>query len=407
LKAAEPILLVEDKAALRAVLRETLETEGFAVEEAADGSKAVERLGRGGIALVLTDLRLPKADGHAVLRAAIQADPGLPVVLMTAYGTIKDAVEAMRAGAYDYLEKPVDNDHLIALVRRALQHRRMASENAALKARFARDLGGPEILGESKVLHAALGQVKRVSVTDTTVLLLGESGTGKELFARAVHHESPRREQAFLAINCAAIPENLLESELFGYEKGAFTGASSTKRGKLEIADHGTLFLDEIGDLSPALQGKVLRVLEQKQFERVGGNDTRTVDIRLVAATNKDLRGLVAASQFRQDLFFRLSVFPITVPPLRDRQGDIALLARHFAARFAAEMRRRGPASIDPQALAALEAYPWPGNVRELENAIERALILGDDNVVRTAQLHLPEAHAADAKPGDLRRAAV
>jgi DNA-binding NtrC family response regulator len=407
LKAAEPILLVEDKAALRAVLRETLETEGFAVEEAADGSKAVERLGRGGIALVLTDLRLPKADGHAVLRAAIQADPGLPVVLMTAYGTIKDAVEAMRAGAYDYLEKPVDNDHLIALMRRALQHRRMASENAALKARFARDLGGPEILGESKVLHAALGQVKRVSVTDTTVLLLGESGTGKELFARAVHHESPRREQAFLAINCAAIPENLLESELFGYEKGAFTGASSTKRGKLEIADHGTLFLDEIGDLSPGLQGKVLRVLEQKQFERVGGNDTRTVDIRLVAATNKDLRGLVAASQFRQDLFFRLSVFPITVPPLRDRQGDIALLARHFAARFAAEMRRRGQASIDPAALAALEAYSWPGNVRELENAIERALILGDDNVVRTAQLHLPEAPAADAKPGDLRRAAV
>ena len=407
MKAAEPILLVEDKAALRAVLRETLEAEGFTVEEAADGSKAVERLGRGGVALVLTDLRLPKADGHAVLRAAIQTDPALPVVLMTAYGTIKDAVEAMRAGAYDYLEKPVDNDHLIALLRRALQHRRMASENAALKARFANDLGGPEILGASKVLHAALGQVKRVAVTDTTVLLLGESGTGKELFARAVHHESPRREQAFLAINCAAIPENLLESELFGYEKGAFTGASSTKRGKLEIADHGTLFLDEIGDLSPALQGKVLRVLEQKQFERVGGNDTRTVDIRLVAATNKDLRAQVMASQFRQDLFFRLSVFPITVPPLRERQGDIALLARHFAARFAAEMRRRGEASIDPEALQALEAYSWPGNVRELENAIERALILGDDNVVRTAQLHLPEAHAADVKPGDLRRAAV
>jgi DNA-binding NtrC family response regulator len=326
---------------------------------------------------------------------------------MTAYGTIKDAVEAMREGAYDYLEKPVDSDHLIALVRRALQHRRMASENAALKARFARDLGGPEILGESPVLRDALSQVTRVAATDATVLLLGESGTGKELFARSVHHESPRREQAFLAINCAAIPENLLESELFGYEKGAFTGASSSKRGKLEIADHGTLFLDEIGDLSPALQGKVLRVLEQKQFERVGGNDTRTVDIRLVAATNKDLRGLVAASQFRQDLFFRLSVFPITVPPLRDRRGDVALLARHFAARFAMEMRRRGEVAIAPEAMAALEAHAWPGNVRELLNAIERALILGDDNVIRASQLHLPEAPAHGVAPDGGRRAAV
>jgi len=307
----------------------------------------------------------------------------------------------MREGAWDYLEKPVDQDHLIALVRKALEHQSVVRENRALKERFARDLGGPEILGESEPLRQSLLQVQRVAPTDATVLLLGESGTGKELFARAVHHQSPRRERPFLALNCAAIPENLLESELFGYEKGAFTGAVGSKRGKLEIADRGTLFLDEIGDLPPVLQGKLLRVLEQKQFERVGGNETRTVDIRLVAATNKDLRALAGTPAFRQDLYFRLSVFPITIPPLRDRRDDVALLARAFAARFAAEQKRRGPVTIDPRALEALCDYGWPGNVRELENAIERALILGDGNQIRPEHLHLPGLPQAD----DRRRA--
>jgi DNA-binding NtrC family response regulator len=395
------ILLVEDKAALRAVVRQTLEAEGFAVEEAADGQKAIERLGREPFALVLTDLKLPKANGHEVLQAAVRADPATPVILMTAYGTIRDAVEAMRKGAWDYLEKPVDQDHLIALVRKALEHQSVVRENRALKERFAKDLGGPEILGESEALRQSLLQVQRVAPTDATVLLLGESGTGKELFARAVHHQSPRRERPFLALNCAAIPENLLESELFGYEKGAFTGAVGSKRGKLEIADRGTLFLDEIGDLPPALQGKLLRVLEQKQFERVGGNETRTVDIRLVAATNKDLRALAGTPAFRQDLYFRLSVFPITIPPLRDRRDDVALLARTFAARFAAEQKRRGPITIEPRALEALRDYAWPGNVRELENAIERALILGDGTQIRTEHLHLPGLPQAD----DRRRA--
>jgi len=392
LKSADPILLVEDKAALRAVVRQTLEAEGFAVEEAADGQKAIDRLRRERFALVLTDLRLPKASGHEVLQAAAGADPSTPVILMTAYGTIRDAVEAMREGAWDYLEKPVDQDHLIALVRKALEHQTVVRENRALKERFARDLGGPEILGESAALRQSLEQVQRVAGTDATVLLLGESGTGKELFARAVHHQSPRRERPFLALNCAAIPDNLLESELFGYEKGAFTGATASKRGKLEIADRGTLFLDEIGDLPPALQGKLLRVLEQKQFERVGGNDTRTVDIRLVAATNKDLRALAGTPAFRQDLYFRLSVFPITIPPLRDRREDVTLLARHFAACFAAEQKRRGPVTFDPAALDAMREYSWPGNVRELENAIERALILGDGNVIHVEHLHLPVA---------------
>jgi DNA-binding NtrC family response regulator len=321
---------------------------------------------------------------------------------MTAYGTIRDAVDAMREGAYDYLEKPVDGDHLVALVRRALKHRSVLQENVLLKERFSRELDGPEIIGQSTALNAALDQVRRVAPTDATVLLAGESGTGKELFARQVHHQSGRRKQAFLAINCAAIPENLLESELFGYEKGAFTGAVASKRGKFEIADRGTLFLDEIGDLSPALQGKVLRVIEQKQFERVGGNETRSVDIRLVAATNKNLIGLVQAGIFRQDLFFRLSVFPVTVPPLRDRQGDIALLARHFVGRFAAEQKRKAPVELSPEALQAMERYPWPGNVRELENSIERALILGEGDSIRPEDLALPDTilkspHAATA----------
>jgi len=389
-RGAEPILVVEDKDNLRSVLRQTLEAEGLGVEEAKDGRSAVERLRREHFAMVLTDLRLPRADGHDVLRAAVQADPEMPVILMTAYGTIRDAVDAMREGAYDYLEKPVDSDHLVALVRRALRHRTVLRENLQLKERFHRELEFPEIVGDSPALRAALDQVRRVAPTDATVLLAGESGTGKELFARAVHHLSGRKTQSFLAINCAAIPENLLESELFGYEKGAFTGAVSSKRGKLEIADRGTLFLDEIGDLSPALQGKLLRVIEQKQFERVGGNETRTVDIRLVAASNKDLTALVAAGGFRQDLYFRLSVFPIAVPPLRERRDDIELLARHFVGRFAAEQKRRRPVDLVPEALQALRDHSWPGNVRELQNAIERALILGEEGPIRLEDLGLP-----------------
>ena len=396
-RGAEPILVVEDKEALRAVLRKTLEAEGFGVEEAGDARAGVERLQRGRFAVVLTDLRLPHGDGHLVLKAAVQSDPEMPVILMTAYGTIRDAVDAMREGAYDYLEKPVDGDHLVALVRRALKHRSVLQENVALHERFSRELDGPEIVGQSAALGAALDQVRRVAPTDATVLLAGESGTGKELFARLVHHQSGRRKQAFLAINCAAIPENLLESELFGYEKGAFTGAVASKRGKFEIADRGTLFLDEIGDLSPALQGKVLRVIEQKQFERVGGNETRSVDIRLVAATNKNLVGLVQAGTFRQDLFFRLSVFPVTVPPLRDRAGDIPLLARHFVGRFAAEQKRRTPVDLSAEALEAMERYPWPGNVRELENSIERALILGEGEFIKPEHLALPETAARPA----------
>ena len=392
MRSTDRILLAEDKDNLRTVLRKTLEGESYGVEEAENGAVAVEKIRQGRYDLVLTDLRLPRADGHQVLKAAIAADPEMPVILMTAYGTISDAVNAMREGAYDYLEKPVDSDHLLAIIRRALQHRTLLRENLQLKERFSRELQGPEILGESPALRAALDQVGKVAPTDATVLLEGESGVGKELFAHAVHQESGRRSGPFFAINCAAIPETLLESELFGYEKGAFTGASSSKRGKFEVADHGTLFLDEIGDLSPVLQGKILRVIETKQFERVGGTQTRRVDIRLVAATNKDLKALVASGAFRQDLFFRLSVFPILVPPLRERREDIPLLAPHFLAKFAAEQKRRAPIEISREALDALVRHPWPGNVRELENTIERALILGAGNRILPEDLNLPRS---------------
>jgi DNA-binding NtrC family response regulator len=396
-KAADRILIVEDKESLRTVLRKTLETEGFGVEEAPDGHAALEKIRRDRFSMVLTDLRLPRADGHEVLKAAIHADPEMPVILMTAYGTIRDAVSAMKAGAYDYLEKPVDNDHLLALVRRALDHRSLLQENLTLRERFSQELDCPEILGGSAALVRALDQVRRVAPTDATVLLEGESGSGKELFARAVHHLSGRKKQSFFPINCAAIPDNLLESELFGYEKGAFTGASATKRGKFEIADKGTLFLDEIGDLTLPLQGKVLRVIEHKQFERVGGTETRRVDIRLVAATNKELKALVAAGAFRQDLYFRLSVFPIAVPPLRDRKDDIPILARHFVKKFAAEQKRRAPITIPPQTIQALVGHSWPGNVRELENTVERALILGEGDCLLPEHLQLPPPPASAA----------
>jgi len=396
-KSAERILIVEDKDSLRLVLKKTLEAEGFGVDEAPDGRAALEKIGRERFAMVLSDLRLPRADGHEVLKAAVRADPEMPVILMTAYGTIKDAVSAMREGAYDYLEKPVDNDHLLALVRRALEHRSLLRENLLLKERFSRELEFPEIVGDSPALQSALDQVRRVAPTDATVLLEGESGSGKELFARAVHHLSGRKKQSFLAINCAAIPEGLLESELFGHEKGAFTGAVVAKRGKFEIADKGTLFLDEIGDLSQPLQGKVLRVIEQRQFERVGGTATKAVDIRLVAATNHDLKALVASGAFRQDLYFRLSVFPIAVPPLRDRREDIPALAEHFVRKFAAEQKRHGPVSIDPAALRALVDHSWPGNVRELENTIERALILGEGDRVLPGHLNLPRRAAVQS----------
>jgi DNA-binding NtrC family response regulator len=383
-----PVLLVEDKDSLRAMLRHALEAQGHTVVEASDEPDALLQLRQARPAVVLTDLKLPTGDGFGVLRAAKELDPELQVIVMTAYGSIQDAVTAMREGAMDFLAKPVDPDHLLLMVERAIAQRRMLTDYMLLKEELAERRGAPRIIGEDPQLRQVLQHLHRAAATDATVLLEGESGTGKELFARALHALSPRADGPFVAINCAAIPENLLETELFGYEKGAFTGANARKPGRFELAHRGTLFLDEIGDLPLALQAKILRALEEKRFERVGGTQSLHVDVRVVAATNRNLKQRVAERQFREDLYFRLSVFPIQIPPLRERSEDVLILARHFVDKFCREMNKNllvlAPASIDE-----LRTYAWPGNVRELQNCIERAVILCDGETIHPRHLNL------------------
>jgi DNA-binding NtrC family response regulator len=381
------ILIVEDKDSLRTMLRHALERQGHTVLEARDQPEA-ERLLQQSPAVVLSDLRLPEGDGFGVLRASKEFDADTPVIVMTAYGSIEDAVAAMKEGALDFLAKPVDPDHLALLVARALEQRRMVTENLLLKEELAVRRGAPQLVGEDSTLRKVFAGLQRAAATDTTVLLEGESGTGKELFARSLHALSPRADAPFVAINCAAIPETLLETELFGHEKGAFTGAIARKPGKFEMAHRGTLFLDEIGDLPLSLQAKILRALEERRFERVGGTASVQVDVRLVAATNRGLRAAVAARRFREDLFFRLSVFPITVPPLRDRPGDIPILARYFVDRFCRDMKKK-PLVLSPAAIETLVSYRWPGNVRELQNCIERAVILADGDTILPRHLNL------------------
>ena len=370
------------------MLRHALERQEHAVLEARDQPEAVRLLQQEQPAVVLSDLRLPEGDGFGVLRAAKEIDADIPVIVMTAYGSIEDAVRAMKEGAMDFLAKPVDPDHLLLLVARALEQRRIVTENLLLKEELAVRRGAPQLVGDDPSLRKVFGALQRAASTDATVLLEGESGTGKELFARSLHALSPRADAPFVAINCAAIPENLLETELFGYEKGAFTGAAGRKPGKFEMAHRGTLFLDEIGDLPFPLQAKILRALEERRFERVGGTSAVQVDVRLVAATNKGLRAAVAARRFREDLYFRLSVFPITVPPLRERPGDIPVLARYFVDRFCRDLKKK-PLMISPPAMEQLQTYRWPGNVRELQNCIERAVILVDGDSILARHLNL------------------
>jgi DNA-binding NtrC family response regulator len=370
------------------MLRLALEAHGHTVLEARDEAEAVEQLRQARPVVVLTDLKLPSGDGFGVLRAAKDIDPELPVVVMTAYGSIQDAVTAMREGAMDFLAKPVDPDHLLLMVERAIRQRRLVTENILLKQELAERRGAPRIIGEDAQLTRVTQQLQRASATDTTVLLEGESGTGKELFARALHALSPRADGPFVAINCAAIPDTLLETELFGHEKGAFTGAVGRKPGRFELAHRGTLFLDEIGELPLALQAKILRALEEKQFERVGGTQSIHVDTRIVAATNRNLKQRVAERQFRQDLYFRLCVFPIEIPPLRERGGDVLTLARHFVERFCGDLKKP-LLSLSSSAIGELQAYGWPGNVRELQNCIERAVILCDGETIQPHHLNL------------------
>src|SRR5712675_1190992 len=335
------ILLVEDKESLRRVLRLTLEHAGYSVTEAADAREAINEIGRVPHKVVLTDLRMPHGTGLDVLRAARNADGEVPVIVMTAYGSIDEAVQAMKDGAHDFLQKPVDSNHLVLLVGRALEQSRLRTENILLREEWSKRYGFPRIIGESEAIKRAVSEVQRVAQTEATVLLLGESGTGKELFARAVHHLSSRRDKPFVAINCAAIPETLIENELFGHERGAFTGAGERRLGKFELASSGSVFLDEIGELPLTVQGKLLRVIEEKVVDRIGGRSPVPVDVRVVAATNRNLKAAVENGEFRRDLFFRLAVFPIEIPPLRERGEDVVLLARHFAAQLGNELRGR------------------------------------------------------------------
>lgn len=391
------ILLVEDKDSLRRVLRLTLENAGYSVTEAVDAPSALNEIATARHRLILTDLRMPNGSGLDVLRSARSADADVPVIVMTAFGSIDEAVQAMKDGAHDFLQKPVDSNHLLLLVERALAQARLRTENVLLREEWSRRYGFPRILGESAALKRAVGETQRVAQTEATVLLLGESGTGKELFARAVHHLSSRRDQPFVAINCAAIPETLIENELFGHERGAFTGASDRRQGKFELAAGGTVFLDEIGELPLAVQGKLLRSIEEKVVDRIGGRAPVAVDVRVVAATNKDLKAAVENGEFRGDLFFRLAVFPIEIPPLRDRGADVVLLARHFAAEYGKELRGR-EAQLTVDSEAAVRQHRWPGNVRELENAIERACILSDTMMLEPRDLGLGTSGADESE---------
>ena len=392
------LLIVEDKESLALMLKETVESEGLEADLASNGSDAMRRLAEGRRYLaVITDLRLPGAGGIDVLKQAKESDPECPVIVMTAYGTIENAVEAMKLGAFDFIQKPLDVDHLILLLRRCREHRELLHENLLLKEEFQTRYGLPSIVGESSSIISVSQSIQRVAPTDSTVLLQGESGTGKELFARAIHQLSARRNRPFVALNCAAIPDTLIENELFGHEKGSFTGASSRQLGKFELADSGTIFLDEIGDLGAAVQSKLLRVLQERSFERMGGTSSIDVDVRVICATNRNLGDDVKSGRFREDLFFRVNVFPVTIPPLRARKDDIDALTDFFLQRFARELGKAG-LGISEASRAALRAHDSPGNIRELENCIERAAILCDQNVIETRDLSLTASRdASDA----------
>lgn len=371
------ILIVDDKDSMRTMLTETLIEEGYRVDTASTGKKALDLVRNKSYDLVLTDLKMPDLDGLRVLTEVKEIDYDTSVILMTAFGTIEDAVAAMKLGAYDFITKPFDTEHLCVLVNRALENRRMLAENTLLRQELFADSGFGNIIGKNKKMLEICQLVQKVAASDASVLLQGESGTGKELFARAIHSLSQRKDKPYIAINCAAIPGELLENELFGSEKGAFTGAHTRKMGKFEIAQTGTIFLDEVGDMQVSLQGKLLRVLQQRSFERLGGTKTVDVDVRVIAATNMDLVELIKAKRFREDLYYRLSVFPLNIPPLKERADDVKELADHFIDKYCREMKKQKK-SLSREAINLLEKYHWPGNVRELENTIERAIILAE-----------------------------
>lgn len=384
----ETILIVEDKDSMSQMLRETIEAAGYKPVIAMDGNEGIKKIKEEKFSLVLTDLKLPRKDGMSVLMAAKEENPSMPVIMMTAFGSVDMAVRAIKEGAFDFITKPFDTDHLLHLIKKAIENQRLLTENMLLKEEFSSAVGMPRIIGKSEKISEVARNIQKVASAKTTVLLFGESGTGKELFARAVHCLSPRREFPFVPINCAAIPKELLESELFGHEKGAFTGADARKLGKFELADRGTVFLDEIGDMELSLQAKILRVLQEGEIERVGGLKPVKVDVRVIAATNKDIEKAVAEGGFREDLYYRLSVFPVRIPSLKERAGDIPLLTDFFLKKYCAELKTPLK-EVSGEVLNMLGSYPWKGNVRELENAIERAVILCDGALIKPEHVSL------------------
>jgi len=391
------ILVVDDEESIRWALRKALEREGYRVVLASDGAEALARATESGIDLVLMDIKMPGSDGFETLTRIKEIRPNLPVIIMTAFGTLQAAVQAMKRGAYDHITKPFDFDELSILVRRAFEVHDLTEQVARMEGGRGQAFDFEGVVGLCPAMQQIFKLVGKMASSDLTVLIRGESGTGKELLARAIHYNSRRLARPFVAVNCAAIPRDLLESELFGHEKGAFTGASALRRGKFELAEGGTLFLDEIGDMDLGLQAKILRVLQERQFERVGGERPLSADVRVIAATNQDLETAVAQKSFREDLYYRLNVVGINLPPLRGRREDIPLLVSHFLRLFAEEQGGE-PKTVSPEALELMLAYDWPGNVRELENAVKRACVLAATSLILPE--HLPAALAGSEESG-------
>lgn len=389
------VLIIEDKGSMGSMLDQTITAEGYSTILTKDGTDGIRIINEEKVDLVITDLKLPGKDGLEVLRAVKEKNPLIPVILMTAFGSIETAVAAMKEGAYEFLTKPFDTDHLLVLIKRALENQKIMAENILLKEEFGKKLGFPKIIGKSPAMEDVSKNIQKVAPAKTTVLLLGESGTGKELFARALHHLSPRKDNPFVAINCAAIPRELLESELFGHEKGAFTGADHKRIGKFELADKGSIFFDEIGEMDLTLQAKLLRVLQGEAIERVGGIRPIPIDVRIIAASNRDLEKAVLEKIFREDLFYRVSVFPIKIPPLKERRDDIPLLVNHFLNHYCAELKTK-PKGISSEALDMLKNHTWKGNVRELENCIERSVILCDGKTILSEHLVISPPEITD-----------
>lgn len=392
----KPILLIEDEKLMRVTLEDALRSAGYDVVSFENGSDAIAALKENSFSIVVTDVRLPDTDGFEILKDIIKNKSETLVILMTAFGTIKDAVEAMKLGAFDYITKPFSLDEFILIIERALDVIRLKEENLRLKKDLDRYFSFPNIIGESDKMKEVFSLIERVSKTDSTVLICGESGTGKELIATTIHYQSKRKDKPLIKVNCGAIPETLIESELFGYEKGAFTGALKRKPGRFELASGGTIFLDEIGDLPQGTQAKLLRVLQEMTFERLGGTETIKVDVRIIAATNKDIEEEVKNGNFREDLFYRLNVIPIYIPPLRDRKEDIPLLIEFFLEKYNTRFSKN--VRFSKEALEILYGYNYPGNVREVENIIERSVALAVDDVVTREDLP-PQFHKGKQKP--------